>query len=88
MCNYVLLVPICQHNPILLFETSCHLVLKELQRINKPAAWEGSALFEIPFRVPEPCHPGPDNIQPIHTSDSCHMSCQNTIIKSTEQWIT
>lgn len=57
VCSYVLLVPTCQHNPIVLFDTSRRLILKELQRIKKPAVSQGSALFEISFRVPEPCYP-------------------------------
>ncbi|KAK2730207.1 hypothetical protein CKAH01_09729 [Colletotrichum kahawae] len=75
MCIYVLLIPTCHHNPLLLFDTSCHLVVKELQRINQPAAWEGDARSEIPFDMPEACTPRLDNIQPIYTSDSCHWSC-------------
>ncbi|OHE91526.1 hypothetical protein CORC01_13175 [Colletotrichum orchidophilum] len=71
MCNYVLLIPKCQHNPILLFNASCHLVFKELQHINRPAVWDGSALIKIPFRVLEPCHPDLHNIRPIYMSDSC-----------------
>lgn len=72
MCVFVLLVPTCYHN---LFDTSCRLILEELQRINQPAAWEGSVLAEIPFAVPEPCLPGPHTIQLIYTSDSCDWEC-------------
>ncbi|KAK1839758.1 hypothetical protein CCHR01_17613 [Colletotrichum chrysophilum] len=75
MCIYVLLIPTCHHNPLLLFDTSCHLILEELQRIHQPNAWEGDARGEIPFDMPEACVPRPDNIQPIYTSDSCHWSC-------------
>ncbi|WDK15118.1 hypothetical protein CGRA01v4_06399 [Colletotrichum graminicola] len=76
MCTYILLIPACHHQPLLLFDTSCRLRLQELQRINHRAAWDGSSLSEIPFNVPESCHPGTGNIRPIYTSDSCRWDCR------------
>ncbi|GJC96046.1 hypothetical protein ColKHC_04872 [Colletotrichum higginsianum] len=75
MCTYVLLIPTCHHNPLLLFDASCRLIIRQLQRINHLAAWEDSALGEIPFTVPESCLPAPEIIQPIYTSDSCRLDC-------------
>ncbi|KAK2039789.1 hypothetical protein LZ31DRAFT_66872 [Colletotrichum somersetense] len=76
MCTYVFLIPACHHRPLLLFDTSCRLILGKFQRINHRAAWEDSVLSEILFDVPEPCNPGAENIRPVYTSDTCRWDCR------------
>lgn len=74
MCSYILLVPRCGHGTMLLSLEDCPHIFEQLMRINDPAAWEGDAVHQIPFDVPDECCPHSRNIHVQHT-DGCLGRC-------------
>lgn len=71
MCIYVLSVPLCGHNPTLLFGPSCPAISTQLDAITEPPAWEPPGLYRLPFRLPDACLPGARNIAVVQDSNFC-----------------
>lgn len=71
MCIYVLSVPLCGHNPTLLFGPSCSAISSQLDAITEPPAWEPPGLYRLSFRLPDACLPGARNIAVVQDSDFC-----------------
>lgn len=83
MCIYVHLVPLCGHNPSLLFGPSCYAFFDQLNAITEPAAWEPPGLYDLPFKLPDSCLPNSSNIAVVQSTDFCdtckHITFQHSL---------
>ncbi|OIW33624.1 hypothetical protein CONLIGDRAFT_677391 [Coniochaeta ligniaria NRRL 30616] len=77
MCNYILLLPLCQHFPSQVWaapgDESCPALRAQLMRIYDPAEWASPET--IPFNLPERCMPCPENISIVRTRGYCSWEC-------------
>ncbi|KAH8669992.1 hypothetical protein BGZ61DRAFT_113313 [Ilyonectria robusta] len=71
MCGYVLFVNLCGCYCGLECETSCPLILEELNRINDPESWTPDNINDLPFDFPDICIPGWHNTRLISTHRVC-----------------
>jgi hypothetical protein len=78
MCNYILLLPLCNHYPSQVWmgpgDETCPALRAQLQRIYDPAEWAGGPKT-IPFDLPDKCMPCPENIRIVRTGAYCGWGC-------------
>ncbi|RMJ16155.1 hypothetical protein CDV36_004174 [Fusarium kuroshium] len=71
MCGYILFVNLCGCYGGFEFDTSCHRIFEELNRINDADAWGPDTINELPFSFPDECVPGWHNTRFIMTYGVC-----------------
>lgn len=71
MCGYVLYINLCGCYGEFECDTSCDLIVQELDRINAAESWTASMIDKLPFAFPDACLPGWNNTLLVWKQDYC-----------------